>query len=412
MIFSYLPLRDLLKCHRVNRQWRAILASDPTLYRSLDLTNSSTGKPLNVRNVQALLRYSGGDIRSLKIRKPEQNFSILQLNNFKSQATLQLVPLFKNLEQLHIIRNDANDLETGFESSILLLASLNFMRHLNIEPLLFFAELRLICKAAQQLESLAFSIRGSVVWTANDLARMQFSAASVKQLTIRVTERLHPSFLHVLGWFPGVEGISLIREGSYIKNYLTEIPPLEIDCQSRVNTARIYGLPQPGRLSIKSANMKRLEVFNCPFISVDIPAQSTLEELMLDTVPSLSPEILKAFLDSATTMKRLTIASVPRFEVRHVEHLLHEGVNLKFININSLRYVNDTTLQLLHSLKNLERLHVDDCPGITGQGIIRLVENLCIKRGGQLTAISVKGNESIRRQTIDWARNYGVIISI
>ena len=137
--------------------------------------------------------------------------------------------------------------------------------------------------------------------------------------------------------------------------------------------------------------MKRLEVFNCPFILVDIPAQSTLEELMLDTVSSMSPDILEQFLDSATTMKRLTIASAPRFEVCHIEHFLREGINLKFININSLRYVNDTTLQLLHSLKHLERLHVDDCPGITGQGIIRLVENLCIKRGGQLTAISVQG---------------------
>ena len=212
MIFSYVPLRDLLKCHRVNRQWRAILTSDPTLYRSLDLTNSSKGKPLNVRNVQALIRYSGGDIRSLKIRKPEKNFSISQPGNFKSQATLQLVPLFKNLEQLHIIGNDASNLETGFESSIFSLAPLNFMRHLNIEPLLLVAELRLICKAAQELESLAFSIRGSVVWTANDLARMRFSAPSVKQLTIRVTERLDPSFLDILDWFPGVEGFSLIRE--------------------------------------------------------------------------------------------------------------------------------------------------------------------------------------------------------
>src|SRR5271169_6410965 len=133
MIFSYVPLRDLLKCQRVNRQWRAILTSDPTLYRSLDLTNSSTGKPLNVRNVQALIRYSGGDIRSLKIRKPEQNFSISQPDNFKSHATLYLVPLFENLEQLHIIRNDASDIETGFESAILSLAPLTFLRHLNIE---------------------------------------------------------------------------------------------------------------------------------------------------------------------------------------------------------------------------------------------------------------------------------------
>src|SRR5271169_4537162 len=124
MIFSYVPLRDLLKCQRVNRQWRAILTSDPTLYRSLDLTNSSKGKPLNVRNVQALIRYSGGDIRSLKIHTPEQNFSISQLDNFKSQATLQLFPLFKNLEQLHIVRNDTSGLETGFKFAILSLTPL------------------------------------------------------------------------------------------------------------------------------------------------------------------------------------------------------------------------------------------------------------------------------------------------
>jgi F-box-like len=410
MIFSYLPARDLLKCHRVNSQWRAILTSDPTLYRSLDLTNCSTGKPLNVRNVQALIRYSGGNIRSLKIRKPEQSFGIPHHISFNPYASVHLVPLFQNLERLHVVRTDPIHLDLRDQPNLILLCIVESVRHLNIEPYLGCLELQILCETARRLESLECSLKGEIDWSTQGPQDLICLAPSVKHLTIRVAETIDQIFLKILDWFPGVEEFSLIQEA--VCRGTWPMPPVEIVCRSGMRTVRINGLPQHGTLSIKSNDMKRLEVSMCPLLSVDIPAQSLLQELILDIVPDVSPEILEQFHNSVTTMKMLTITSATPFEVRHIEYFLHECTHLKLININSLRYVNDTTLQLLHSLKHLEQLHIDNCPGITGQGIIRLVENLCIKRGGQLTAISVRGNENIRRQTIDWARDHRVKISI
>jgi len=166
-------------------------------------------------------------------------------------------------------------------------------------------------------------------------------------------------------------------------------------------------------LTITSIELRVLELSMLTSLRIlDIPPQICLEDLTIDTTRSVSPDLLDRCHDSVRTLRKLTITSAPLFEAQHIEHFLRDGINLTHININGLRYVHDGTLQLLHHLKRLELLNVDNCPGITGAGIIRLVENNSPKRGGRLTKISVRDNESIRRQTIDWARNFGVTISI
>jgi hypothetical protein len=212
--------------------------------------------------------------------------------------------------------------------------------------------------------------------------------------------------------FPEVEEITLKQEGPCAPwSYLQRV---DLTCPfTKLKVVRICGVDRPSNLEIQSQDLKVLEISGATDLgNFVIPDQSFLEEVTFDTVPRIHPKILEKFLASASTMKKFTITSSPSFEVLHVEHFLREGINLQFVNISSLRYVNDTTLKLLHSHKYLERLQIDDCPGITGQGIIRLVQNLCKKGGGRLTWISVKGNESIRRQTIDWARSCEVIVSI
>src|SRR5947207_2144337 len=111
MVTSHLSLRDLLNCHRVNRLWQTIFTSDSSLYQSIDIT-SPTEKLLKFDNVQALVKYSGGSIRSLKMRAPEHNFhrTLLDLPINTSNKYLgktlpfdRLAPLFKTLERLELV---------------------------------------------------------------------------------------------------------------------------------------------------------------------------------------------------------------------------------------------------------------------------------------------------------------------
>jgi hypothetical protein len=142
-----------------------------------------------------------------------------------------------------------------------------------------------------------------------------------------------------------------------------------------------------------------------------LPIQPHLEELHLVTVPSLPDHVLQQFYESAKSLQHLSINS-PQFSPKDVDQFLRQGLNLRSIRLSYTQGINDSTLGLLHSLHRLESLEIDYCTEVTGNGIINLVKSLSIKKGGKLRSISVRGNENIRRQTIDWARDQGVIISI
>jgi hypothetical protein len=414
MIVSYLPLRDLLKCHRVNRQWRAILTSDHSLYQSLDLT-TPVQKRLNQQHIRALVRYSGGDIRNLKIRKPTENFvpSLAELDEtstvkYRKQSNSLLLPLFRNLERLEVFGIESNPRTYLDLTSFPTFPHLS-IRYLDIDYYLLGATVKYICEKAKQAEHLGFFIKCLAPFPEGPVL-----APSVKSLVIRmgyyITENVA---LHsLLSWFPSLEEFTLVVEN--IPGISETLPLLKINLPwKKLTTARIRRITQMESFTIASDELKVLELSGLGYLQMpDIPSQISLKELTIDTTRLLLPELLDRFHDSATTLQKLRITSTPLFEVHHIEHFLREGINLTHINIDGLRYVQDGTLQLLHHLKHLERLNVDNCPGITGVGIIRLVENISPKRGGRLTSISIRGNESIRRQTIDWARNFGVIISI
>ena len=414
MVVSYLPLRDLLKCHRVNRQWRAILTSDHSLYQSLDLT-TPVQKRLNQQHIRALVRYSGGNIRSLKIRHPTENFvpSLVGLDEssivkYRKQSNSLLLPLFRNLERLEVFGIESNP-RTFIDIACFPTFPHPSIRYLDIDYYLIGGAMKYICERAKQVEHLGFSIKYLTPFPEGAVL-----APSVKSLVIRIGYHIaiNVSLNVLLSWFPSLEEFTLVVEN--IPSISETMPSLKVDLPwKKLTTARIRGVTQIESLTITSDELKVLELSGLGYLQMpDIPSQISLKELTIDTTRLLLPELLDRFYDSASTLQKLRITSTPLFEVHHIEHFLREGINLTDINIDGLRYVQDGTLQLLHHLKHLERLNVDNCPGITGVGIIRLVENISPKRGGRLTSISIRGNESIRRQTIDWARNFGVIISI
>src|ERR1700685_275647 len=138
MVFEYLPFRDMTKCHRVSRDWRTFLSSEPSLYRSIDLI--SVCKPLGPIAIKRLISLSNAGIgtRSMAMQNPSDTFANYSVPGFpecKTQTLSLLRQLFKNLEVIDIFcggdqRMDGTPdvLHHGFD--ILPLANL---RHIKIE---------------------------------------------------------------------------------------------------------------------------------------------------------------------------------------------------------------------------------------------------------------------------------------
>lgn len=420
-MFSYLPLRDLLNCHRVSRSWRAVATSDTSFYKVIDLLSAT--KPLTRENVSALIRNAAADIRALKIHSLHRSFSQSyfvtsgNVKNYKSYANAHLGELFKNLERfdaIHAVHDSTREVDYLFSLPQFPCATL---RQVKMECCIDIQQLEQLCKCAQQLERLDCVLVSSPMSRETSVVDDPGRFPSLKTLAIKAVslpgrpEINTRDTVVILHWFSSLEELCY-WDMSGVVNILSVKNP-----HPKMTKLRVYGGANIIGVVIFSGNLTTLDLRDLPnLMNMPLPrdaflSYSDFEEVILKSVPGINPDILSYLRPSVGKLKILTLSS-PQFEARDIEYFVREGANLKYLNVSSLRYVNDATLGLLHNLKLLERLYVDDCPGITGHGIIQLVSAISVKKGGRLAFISVKGNESIRRQTIDWARNHGVIITI
>jgi hypothetical protein len=197
-----------------------------------------------------------------------------------------------------------------------------------------------------------------------------------------------------LRWFPNVEDLTINQEvGEPMINSRAQgvQSVLELPWKS-LRAARLHAVSLVSSVKIASYILTVLKLHGLRDLKyLDIPPQTSLKELTISSTEQLSPELLVLFRGSCNTLTKLTISS-PQFEARHIEHFLREGFKLHYLNINSLRNVNDGTLKLLQPLTTLEQLHVDYCINITRSGLMEFVKSQSLKRNGRTLAISIKGH--------------------
>jgi hypothetical protein len=405
MVYEYLPLKDLLACHRVSRHWCAIARSNPALYKSIDLT--VTPKLVTNQSIKALVRYAAGNIRSLKMRSPETTFA-----GFKNAAELGVVAGYKHHGNSHLgllFKNLESFEQTPWEGARI--ATLwdipNFpsptLRRLTLATPLSPSHLPLLPRDLEYLECLCFPFDFDI--QVNFKSLLTLKIIGVVNGTWSTTLVVHKEM------FPNLEEFSYTERGRDLVRTMDILSP-------GLKVLRVNASPSLSRLRRLPEDLKVLELNNLNALTFDdnsaderFPTQSRLEKLSLCNIRLQRTELQRLY-DSATTLTKLRI-STPQFEARDIEPFLREGVNLTYINISQTSYVNDGTLKLMHSLLKLECLEIDHCPGVTGHGIIQLVQILSpSKTGGRLAMIKARGNEGIRRQTVDWAWQVGVYVSI
>ena len=376
MIVSYLSLKDILQCHRVSRQWHVILSSDPSLYTEIDLLPAT--RPLRVESVQALVRYSRGRIRKLQMLRPEVTFSLQCFRvddkaaslKIKNVSNAHLKPLFETLETLQISETKhttvwqfANPERVNVLFLIPGFPSAN-LRHLDLEFLLSMEQVINICTATPQLEYFALVFYQRLSGPKEEDARFP----SVKSLVIRTHRGGTYHFIHPLfEWFPNVDDFSYWPKMSLPPGDIYGMHEIVFE-NPNLKTLRI----SPSgclALDIRSENLRVLHVsLSLTLRSLHIPTQSSLEELHIESLPLLGPlcffhcplNFLERVHESACTLRWLTIAISPRFEARDVDYFLRHATGLEFVKLQSVNYVNDSTLDLLGACKQLKALWVDN----------------------------------------------------
>jgi hypothetical protein len=416
MVFKHLPFREIIKCHRVSLKWKNFLSSESSLYRSIDLV--SLRNPLSSLAIKRLIQLSstGIGIRSMAMNKPQDTFGGYHVPGYpecKSQTLSLLRQLFKNLEIIHILRAPERRIPFGVDSSTDLnheidILPLSNLVHINIEFPISPRSFVGLCGGTPHLEFLGCHLSSNEV---DPKSPRTYPLLKSLSLSVPLVNCSH--WAEVCSrWFPNLEALTIVHEYGAFTN-----PPLTpYDWEFYLNNLRKLRLGSTNRklsnLRLISKQIQILELAELTHLQeIRLPVQSHLEELHISSVPLLQKHILTQFYESAKSLQHLTLSS-PQFTPKDFDHFLGEGTNLRSIKVNSSYEITDSTLTILHSHHRLERLEIDDCREVTGNGIINLVKSLSIKNGGKLRSISVRENPSIRRQTIDWARDQGVIISI
>ena len=404
-----------MRCHRVSRNWQTFLASEPALYRTIELF--SPRKPLSLASIKRLISLSNDGIgtKNFAVGSMETTFANYYVPGhpeYKSQTHALLRQLFKNLETFSITNHYSNATMDGLpylhhEFEILPLANLV---HINIETFISLKTVARLCQEAPRLEHLGCCITNSGVDSNSPKSFPQLKALSLS------ISQCHPSqWIPVCGqWFPNLDALTVMY--CFPLSQMA-IPGEEYEWECNLTQLKTLRLGSSGNhrvldLHCLSTNLRILDLSGASHLqTIRLPAETHLEELHLESIPRLRADVLSQFHETAESLLHLTISS-PQFSAKDIQQFLLKGRNLKSVKINSTSGVTDSTLAILHSLQHLERLEIDNCPEVTGGGIINLIKSLFCKNGGTLRFISLRGNESIRRQTIDWARNQGVIISI
>lgn len=390
----------MIRCQRVSRFWRDLLISEPSLYRSVDLT--TTIKPLGPQQIKALARYAAGNIHELRLGTLELMFTqpilnqlvTLRPSGWMTHGGITLEPLLKSLK----LFEHRCPRKNSFDSFLIHLPFFQFsnLRHFHLSSGLIIADVYDLLEKAPNLEYLHFALVGPL----NLLPPQIFP--NLKTLSLD-WEDISASydFGEVAVSFPGLEELRLMKTWASSFYFETVLFNLKAFRLEGGNHRGVYiGSPHLTSLNVENAGL--LE-------EVEISEQSSLTELTLNNIRNR--QIVRSLCRHAKTLQKLSLAS-PFLDVKELQIFVENGENLRYLNVSGVQYVSDQTLHALGSLKSLERLDVDYCQGITGFGIVTLVGQISVKSGGKLSIISARGIESIRRQTIDWAWERGVVVRI
>jgi hypothetical protein len=166
-------------------------------------------------------------------------------------------------------------------------------------------------------------------------------------------------------------------------------------------------------LVIDTTSLRSLEMsdIGAPHQVLRLNGELHLQRLVLGCTCRHARDIVRLFRPTASTLEEFSLASC-YLDKSDVEYFISHARGLKSFNISNIQNVNDSTLELLCTHRELESFDITHCPDVTGAGIIRLVEALSPKRGGKLKAIKAHHNQFIRDQTIHWAKEMGVAVDV
>ena len=410
MIFSYLDLCELFRCHLVSRQWRYFALSNRSRYASVDLT--SPRNPISLEEVQSIVRNAGGRVQNLKMELPEITFSqscfhILDeddSNPLEPQfdRAHHIQPLFRNLERftLHYSHTSVSA-ESLFGIPWCDMLSL---RVLKLRGYFGATDIARICAAANYIVGLDCEC------TLEEDDRYHGwlePSRSVKVLTVKTGSGFRDvasgDLNHLLKWFPNVQNFMYGNSSRKITSITLHWQTLKL--------LKIHGGYFIKEIDIHTSKLRHLILRNVDHLErLKSPIQYNLEELRMHSLPKLQDSMLPNISECGTSLKRLSLVNLP-LKIQCIESIIRVAVNLVCLDVSNAYDFNDSSLDLVSTLIYLEQFLMNRCFAVTGNGIMGLVQSLCPANGGRLFEITAQHVITITPEIVAKAKQLGVMIS-
>lgn len=384
-IFSFLPTRSLLNCHRVCKEWYATLTTMPSLYKNI----------FTLKHRVTSLEYFQG----LKLLKKVSMFLYSKsVNSVKLWSTLNLINFTKIMESLVMDKT-------------LRLKNLEIISQFLCYELLF--KILDKCKwdfeALQTVENLRLGYSSSVP-EIHTLFKVFPSLKSFELVIIDQKLRGNNKFLLPLDTTKTEEFISLARKKVVLEKLenliLVNHTGLTKEYQTVGSGSRTYTaspkfldlqMPNLGKLTMVNFNFTNLEANFGRFLSVS----SNLKEIYLENNEELD---IKQFLsivrlyEPKFMLEKLTLREKPRNSPYNMAELDAEGLgcisNLKLLDIYGSSLSNRGLLKLLataNKMMQLQSLNIGNSSFIhfkkdtfaTGNDILQFSQILQLVHGVQ-----------------------------
>jgi hypothetical protein len=411
MIFSYINLSELFRCHLVSRQWRYFALSNPSRYASVDLTSS--GNPITLEQVQSIVLNAGGRIQNLKMELPEITFSRSWFELFHSDGSNppgpkfdgahHILPLFRSLEKLTLhYYHPSVSIEFLFGIPWL---HMTFLRVLILRGYFCATDIARICEAASHIERLDCEC----TLEEDDKYHMWIEPSrSVKMLIVktgcRFRDAVSSDLNRLLKWFPNVQYFMYENSSRKISSITLYWETLEL---FKVRAG--YFIKE---IDIRSAKLRSLVLRNVDHLErLKIRTYCNLEELRMYSIPKLQDSLLPTINECSTSLKWLSLVNAS-LKIQCIESIIRVTVNLVYLDVSNTDGFNDLSLEIVYTLIYLERFLINRCFAVTENGIMGLVQSLCQTNGGRLFEITAQYVPTITSEIVVKARQLGVLILI
>ncbi|KAG5517876.1 hypothetical protein PMAC_000330 [Pneumocystis sp. 'macacae'] len=388
-IFSYLSFKTISLCQRVSKNWRHTILSLDCLFYNLDF--SCTMKPVSSK------------IISMNIKRSHNCVQRLILNEkciINDSLILYMTKFCYNLTHLTLTKGFNYDLFSRSISAFSSLSSLIFLYRIELSVVA-----RIMSNAPNTLKR--FEAKKLLVNSIPFWGQVSTNIRIIKLTRVDISLcNNRENFFYVRDMLKIVPNVTHIFLNNWIENlvlddydffYLNELNVLDL---SGSRLLRMPLMPE----TLHKLNLSYLLGTDLSF-SI-LPNFNSLRYLNLSHSSRLYPDVIIALTKfSGNNLKELFLDCCPRLDANCIINIVLSCKFIERLSLSGNSWINDSLLTVIaHELKTLKYFNLSNCFGISGFGVVKLVNIL----SSSIMHIILNGCYNVSLDSVMWMKQLGI----